>query len=75
MADLRVIRFSAENFPNVTKLADGLKEIGARHNASAGQVALAWLLGQEPEQVWLERPRNALSLVSIRVNMMGSMWF
>jgi aryl-alcohol dehydrogenase-like predicted oxidoreductase len=39
-------RYSAENFPNILKIADGLKAIGAKHGATAGQVALAWLLGQ-----------------------------
>ncbi|KAJ7176220.1 NADP-dependent oxidoreductase domain-containing protein [Mycena crocata] len=40
-------RYSAENFPNILKLADGLKEIGKKYNgATAGQVALAWLLAQ-----------------------------
>ena len=41
-----VRRYSHANFPNIIKLADGLKEIGARHNATGGQVALAWLLAQ-----------------------------
>ncbi|KIL64879.1 hypothetical protein M378DRAFT_162740 [Amanita muscaria Koide BX008] len=39
-------RYSKENFPNILKLADGLKAIGEKHGASAGQVALAWLLAQ-----------------------------
>jgi len=39
-------KFSNENFPNILKLANGLKEIGAKHNATAGQVSLAWVLGQ-----------------------------
>ncbi|KAJ7690820.1 Aldo/keto reductase [Mycena rosella] len=40
-------RYSAENFPNILALADGLKAIGAKYNgATAGQVALAWLLAQ-----------------------------
>ncbi|KAJ7659143.1 NADP-dependent oxidoreductase domain-containing protein [Mycena polygramma] len=40
-------RYSAENFPNILKLADGLKAIGGKYNnATAGQVALAWLLAQ-----------------------------
>ncbi|KIM54237.1 hypothetical protein SCLCIDRAFT_1154802 [Scleroderma citrinum Foug A] len=43
----RVIpRFSKENFPNVLKLVEKLKEIGLRHNATAGQATLAWLLAQ-----------------------------
>ncbi|TDL24464.1 Aldo/keto reductase [Rickenella mellea] len=42
----KVPRYSKENFPNILKIADGLKKIGEKHNASAGQVALAWLLAQ-----------------------------
>lgn len=42
----RILRFSKENFPNVIKLADGLHKIGSRHNATAGQASLAWILGQ-----------------------------
>jgi aryl-alcohol dehydrogenase-like predicted oxidoreductase len=41
-----VPRYSKENFPNILKLADGLKRIGERHGATAGQVALSWLLAQ-----------------------------
>ncbi|KIM70472.1 hypothetical protein SCLCIDRAFT_100706 [Scleroderma citrinum Foug A] len=41
-----VPRFSKENFPDVLKLVDKLKEIGLRHNATAGQATLAWLLAQ-----------------------------
>ena len=41
-----VARYSHQNFPNIIKLADGLKEIGARHDATGGQVALSWLLAQ-----------------------------
>lgn len=39
-------RYSKENFPNILKIADGLKQIGEKHNATAGQVALAWVLAQ-----------------------------
>ncbi|KAF7790306.1 hypothetical protein EIP86_001260 [Pleurotus ostreatoroseus] len=42
----QLARYSEENFPNVLKLVDGLKQIGERHNATAGQVSLAWLLAQ-----------------------------
>ena len=41
-----VARYSKENFPNILKLADGLKEIGKKYNATAGQIALAWVLAQ-----------------------------
>ncbi|KAI0050210.1 Aldo/keto reductase [Auriscalpium vulgare] len=37
-------RFKKENFPRIVELADGLKSIGAAHNATAGQIAIAWLL-------------------------------
>ncbi|KAG2053060.1 Aldo keto reductase [Suillus hirtellus] len=39
-------RYSKENFPNILKLADDLKKVGEQYNATAGQVALAWLLAQ-----------------------------
>ncbi|KAJ6622484.1 Aldo/keto reductase [Mycena sp. CBHHK59/15] len=39
--------FSAANFPNILKLADGLKSVGEKYGgATAGQVALTWLLAQ-----------------------------
>ena len=41
-----IARYSKENFPNILSLADGLKEIGKKHNATAGQIALAWVLAQ-----------------------------
>ncbi|KII86843.1 hypothetical protein PLICRDRAFT_43512 [Plicaturopsis crispa FD-325 SS-3] len=46
--DFRLIvpRYSKENFPNILKLAEALKAIGEKYNATAGQVALAWLLAQ-----------------------------
>ncbi|KAJ3553625.1 hypothetical protein NM688_g3509 [Phlebia brevispora] len=46
--DLRRVlpRFSKENFPNILKIVDSLNAIGAKYHATAGQVALAWLLAQ-----------------------------
>lgn len=41
-----VPRFSKENFPNILKIVDGLGAIAAKHGATPGQVALAWLLAQ-----------------------------
>lgn len=40
------LRFSKENFPKILQLADGLAEIGSKHNATAGQTTLAWILAQ-----------------------------
>jgi predicted oxidoreductase len=42
----RARRYSKENFPNILKLTDALKTLGAAHGATAGQVTLAWLLAQ-----------------------------
>ncbi|KAJ7922672.1 NADP-dependent oxidoreductase domain-containing protein [Mycena leptocephala] len=39
-------RYSAANFPNILKIADGLTDIGKKYNATSSQVALAWLLAQ-----------------------------
>ncbi len=39
-------RNSKENFPNILKIAEGLKKVGEKHGATAGQVALAWVLAQ-----------------------------
>ncbi|KAJ7636662.1 NADP-dependent oxidoreductase domain-containing protein, partial [Roridomyces roridus] len=39
-------RYSAENFPNILKIVDGLRTIGVKYNATPGQVALAWVLAQ-----------------------------
>ncbi|KAI0266187.1 Aldo/keto reductase [Gloeopeniophorella convolvens] len=39
-------RYSKENFPRILELADGLARVGAARGATAGQVALAWLLAQ-----------------------------
>ncbi|THH32289.1 hypothetical protein EUX98_g1903 [Antrodiella citrinella] len=41
-----IARYSKENFPNILKLASGLKKVGEKHNATAGQVSIAWLLAQ-----------------------------
>ena len=44
--DLPLSNRYRDNFPNILKLVDGLQELGKKHNATAGQVALAWLLAQ-----------------------------
>jgi aryl-alcohol dehydrogenase-like predicted oxidoreductase len=44
-------RFSAENFPNILKVVDVMREIGARHQATVGQVSLAWVLAQGSDVV------------------------
>lgn len=39
-------RFSTENFPKVLKIVDVIKGVAAKHNATPGQVSIAWLLAQ-----------------------------
>jgi aryl-alcohol dehydrogenase-like predicted oxidoreductase len=51
-------RYSKENFPNVLKVVDEIQMIGKRHDASAGQVTLAWLLAQGQDIVPIPGTRN-----------------
>ncbi|KAI0057316.1 Aldo/keto reductase [Artomyces pyxidatus] len=51
-------RFSKENFPKVLKVAHDLKEIGDRHGATSGQIALAWLLAQGPNVIPIPGTRS-----------------
>ncbi|GJE84288.1 aldo-keto reductase [Phanerochaete sordida] len=44
-------RFRRENFALVLQLVDTIGAIGARHGATAAQVALAWLLAQGPDVI------------------------
>ncbi|KAJ7908485.1 NADP-dependent oxidoreductase domain-containing protein [Mycena leptocephala] len=47
-----IARYSASNFSNILKLADGLKSIGAKYGgAPGGQVALAGLLAQGDDMI------------------------
>ncbi|KAL0576027.1 Aldo-keto reductase str7 [Marasmius crinis-equi] len=41
-----VPKFSNENFPKILSVVDRLAEIGKKHNATPGQVTLAWILSQ-----------------------------
>ena len=44
-------RFERQNFELVLRLVDTLGAIGARHDATSAQVALAWLLAQGPDVI------------------------
>ncbi|SJL06546.1 related to pyridoxine 4-dehydrogenase [Armillaria ostoyae] len=39
-------KYSKENFPKILNLVDHLKAIATKHNATPGQVTLAWILAQ-----------------------------
>ncbi|THU95959.1 Aldo/keto reductase [Dendrothele bispora CBS 962.96] len=39
-------RFQPENFPKILSVVDNISEIGKKHNATAGQTTLAWILAQ-----------------------------
>ncbi|KAF8641811.1 hypothetical protein AX16_009792 [Volvariella volvacea WC 439] len=41
-----VPKFSKENFPKILNVVSKLEEIGRKHNATAGQVTLAWVLAK-----------------------------
>ena len=51
-------RYSKENFPNVLKVVEEIKQIGVKHGASAGQVTLAWLLAQGSDIIPIPGTRN-----------------
>jgi aryl-alcohol dehydrogenase-like predicted oxidoreductase len=44
-------RFDGENLTRNLTLVDALSELAAQHDATAGQLALAWLLAQDPAVV------------------------
>lgn len=67
-----VPRYSHENFPKILKLVDGLRAIGARHNATAGQVALAWLLAQADSVIPI--PGTTKEKVGYRASPLNSRW-
>ena len=66
--NISTLSLSKENFPNILKIADGLKEIGDRHGATAGQVALAWVLAQGDDIIPI--PGTTKVPVSIRFHSM-----
>ncbi|KAJ8091804.1 Aldo-keto reductase str7 [Marasmius tenuissimus] len=41
-----VPKYSAENFPKILDLVKRIGEVGSKHNATPGQVTLAWILAQ-----------------------------
>ena len=40
------------------KVVEEIKQIGKKHNASAGQITLAWLLAQGPDVIPIPGTRN-----------------
>lgn len=42
-------KFAQKNFPHILKLVEGLQVFGKKYDATAAQVALAWLLAQGPD--------------------------
>ncbi|KII86688.1 hypothetical protein PLICRDRAFT_264593 [Plicaturopsis crispa FD-325 SS-3] len=68
-----VPRYQNSNFPNILKLADGLKAVGEKHGATAGQVALAWLLAQGADVIPIPGTRRVKyldeNLSALQVNL------
>ena len=46
-----ILQYLKEILPNVLKVMKEIKQIGVKHNASAGQVTLTWLLAQGPDVI------------------------
>ena len=73
-------RFSKENFPRLLNIVDALHTIGAKYNATPGQVALAWVLAQGPDFIpipgtrkvkvrWSPRENSEASIYPIRLGL------
>ncbi|TFK66087.1 Aldo/keto reductase [Pluteus cervinus] len=58
-----VPKFSRENFPKILQLVSSLEEIGKKHNATAGQVTLAWILALLPNIVVIPGTKKAKYLL------------
>ncbi|KAF9071188.1 Aldo keto reductase [Rhodocollybia butyracea] len=42
----KIPKYRAENFPKIIEVAKRIEQVGMKHNATAGQVTLAWILAQ-----------------------------
>jgi aryl-alcohol dehydrogenase-like predicted oxidoreductase len=73
--ELYLVRYSKENFPNILKLADNLKRVGEQYNASAGQVALAWLLAQGEDVIPIPGTKKIKVSSHITSYNLGYSWF
>ncbi|KAI0315462.1 Aldo/keto reductase [Amylostereum chailletii] len=52
-------RFSKENFPRILDAVEKFKQVGEKHGATPGQVALAWLLAQGDNVIPIPGTRSA----------------
>jgi aryl-alcohol dehydrogenase-like predicted oxidoreductase len=57
------------------KLADDLKRVGEQYNASAGQVALAWLLAQGEDIIPIPGTKKIKVSSHITPYNLGHSWF
>jgi len=62
-------KYSKENFPKILEVVADLQKIGERHNATASQVTLAWILAQGPEFVLIPGTK---SIKYLKENLGGS---
>ncbi|KAF8709091.1 aldo kereductase, partial [Rhizoctonia solani] len=51
-------KYSEANFPKITSLVNKIKDIGKRHNATPGQVTLAFLLAQGEDIIPIPGTKN-----------------
>ncbi|EAW12248.1 aldo/keto reductase [Aspergillus clavatus NRRL 1] len=55
-------KYSLENFPQILKLVQGLKDVAAIHGGTPAQVALAWLLAQGPEIIPIPSTKSTVKM-------------
>ncbi|KAK7028291.1 Aldo-keto reductase [Favolaschia claudopus] len=67
-----VPKYSRENFPKILDVVSRLKQIGEKHNATAGQVTLAWILAQGPEFVVIPGTKRVKACKYLKENLGAS---
>lgn len=52
-------RYSKENFPRILEVVKKIQAIGVAHNATSGQVTLAWIVAQGPDFLAIPGTKSA----------------
>ncbi|KZV76022.1 Aldo/keto reductase [Peniophora sp. CONT] len=55
---LSIPKYGKDNFPNILKVVDEIKAVGAAHNAAASTTTLAWLLAQGEDVIPIPGTRS-----------------
>lgn len=65
-----VPRYSANNFPNILKIVNVLRTVGQRHNVTAAQVALAWVMAQGDDIIPIPGTSNVQVSIAVPLGVM-----